>query len=416
MTYMDYIELNLSLNTPFLPGSADANRIDQDWPLRPSEVKGIWRWWARALVAGVLFDRGLLHGRAVKDLVKVTSREEASCISRITGLYLGLGYAGGKDSKASCFRIMINPSTQQYSPQSVNPNLANQLQRIKLLTLGKRSIEYIDRVFITLRISENIPCDLGKEAMEASLSALALAFRYSCFGKGGRRGLGCFSIKPYGQYSKFFLMNDQELLNTSVSNVSKVVDHVLKQGECRKLEERNIGNCELPPMPIISKNPNYINCVEQRETGDAVMPLKSLSPYNLFIVNGSNLLNMIHNFFLRPNRARVLLGNPRLSDRLRLTLNAWVLGLPREQRNTGYFITSNANRRASPILVAVHDNKAYISVFTSADWPKELKWRGADVKPIPIDEPRVINATFIALQELISYLKKNNLQVNQIWP
>ncbi|WP_291765810.1 RAMP superfamily CRISPR-associated protein, partial [Caldivirga sp. UBA161] len=403
---MEYVELNLSLSTPFLPGSADANKVDLDWPLRPSEVKGIWRWWARALVAGVLFNKGLLHGKTDRYIVKYTSREEALCISRITGIHLGLGYAGKDGAKSSCFKIIINPNTQQ-SPQQINPSLANQLQRIKLLLRGK-SVEYFSNASIKLKINNNIPCNLGEASIEASISALALAFKYSCFGKGGRRGLGCFNITSHGQYSRIFLMSDQELINTAVDNVSKVVDYALEQGECNKLKKKNVSNCELPPMPVISKNLNYINCIDHKEASD-IAGMKSLSPYNLFTVKGDNLLSVLHNFFLRTNRIRKI-----PNDELSTTFNAWILGLPRAQKrrrnaqkrtSTGYLISGNINRRASPIIIAIHNNEAYISVFTSADWPRELIWRGSHGKPINVNvnESRIIEATSIALQELKDY-------------
>ncbi|WP_243675411.1 type III-B CRISPR module RAMP protein Cmr1 [Vulcanisaeta distributa] len=45
---MPYVELEVNLATPLLAGSADPNKVDEDYPIRPSEVKGLWRWWARA--------------------------------------------------------------------------------------------------------------------------------------------------------------------------------------------------------------------------------------------------------------------------------------------------------------------------------------------------------------------------------
>ncbi|MHA1632114.1 MAG: type III-B CRISPR module RAMP protein Cmr1 [Candidatus Freyarchaeota archaeon] len=37
-------------------GSHEPNALDELWYLRPTGVKGVWRWWARALVAGALHD------------------------------------------------------------------------------------------------------------------------------------------------------------------------------------------------------------------------------------------------------------------------------------------------------------------------------------------------------------------------
>ncbi len=45
---MAYVELDLETTTPPRFGSFNPNEIDKDYPIRPSEVKGLWRWWARA--------------------------------------------------------------------------------------------------------------------------------------------------------------------------------------------------------------------------------------------------------------------------------------------------------------------------------------------------------------------------------
>jgi len=37
---MEYVTLDLRPETPFVHLYPDP-----DWPLRPSEVKGLWRWW-----------------------------------------------------------------------------------------------------------------------------------------------------------------------------------------------------------------------------------------------------------------------------------------------------------------------------------------------------------------------------------
>ncbi|MGC8597816.1 MAG: RAMP superfamily CRISPR-associated protein [Thermocladium sp.] len=411
---MSFIDLTLTLDTPFLSGSVDPGKIDIDWPLRPSTVKGIWRWWTRALVAGVLFERGLLHGEPHKDFIKIPSDNEASYISRIVGLGLGLGYAGENDSRASCFRIFIDPTNQRSSsPQPIITN-ANKYQRFKLLTVGgKRSIEYINNASITLVIDENSHCTLEREQKEAAMSALAMSLRYSCFGKGGRRGLGCFSVKASGQYSNIFIKDDEKLLEHALVTASKAVDIVINNG---KLEKRNLDKCELPPMPVISRGPNYIDCTENQE-GEKILN-KVFNPYILIKVSGSNLLDSIHNFFLRPSRAKVLFGNYGASDELRKNYYAWILGLPREQKGTGYSVNSKEGRRASPIMVAVHgNNEGYISIFTSADWPRKVIWRGGSgFKQIDINETKIIEATIVAIRELMDYLRKKNLQVKQVWP
>jgi len=56
-------------------------------------------WWAKALVAGVLFERGLLRGTEKQDAVKALTWEEADCILQIVGQEMGL------DAHSSCFQM-----------------------------------------------------------------------------------------------------------------------------------------------------------------------------------------------------------------------------------------------------------------------------------------------------------------------
>ncbi len=183
-------QISASLATPpLLSGSADPNEVDVDYPIRPSEVKGgIWRWWARSLVAGALFNRGLLNGESNKNAVKTPTKAEASVISEIVGIDMGgLGYVGrgGKKHRASCFSIEVE------TMDNVSPKIANNdynirdLNRVKLLTLGKRQVEYLDQLRIRIIVDDHLNCGLSSDAVKASLGALGLALNLSCLARGG---------------------------------------------------------------------------------------------------------------------------------------------------------------------------------------------------------------------------------------
>jgi CRISPR-associated protein Cmr1 len=399
---MEYVTLELKLETPFLPGSADPASPDPDWPLRPSEVKGLWRWWARAVVAGVLFEQGLLHGAGKRDVVKTPTREEADCIAQIVGLDMGLGYAGRREAQASCFRIRFE-EINFAPPRDVSQNLAAQLQRVRLLTLGGRRLQYIDRGSATLVVEEHVPCPLDGSAVEAALGALALALRLSCFGKGGRRGLGCFSVRAYGRYSSLFTEEPKALIERAMATAGAVVDRAVSR--CRGFRRGESSPCELPPMPALSTARRYDACIK-----DSI----ALTPYMLVSVKGVRREDL-HNFFLRPTRTRVLHGSYFAQDALRQALKAWILGLPREQKGTGYRIIGGVSRRASPLMLAIADNAAYLSVFTSADWPRELEWRGGGRQRITVAETDVLAAMALALREFLNYVKKLGGQA-ETWP
>jgi CRISPR-associated protein Cmr1 len=399
---MEYATLELRLETPFLPGSVDPAAPDPDWPLRPSEVKGLWRWWARALAAGALFERGLLHGAGRRDAVKTPTWEEADCVSQIVGLDMGLGYAGGREAQASCFRIRFE-RVNFAPPKDVSQSLAAQLQRVRLLTLGGRRLQYIDRGSATLVVEEHVPCPLDGRAVEAALGALALALRLSCFGKGGRRGLGCFSVRAYGRYSSLFTEEPTALIKRAVAAAGAVVDRAVSR--CRGLRRGEASPCELPPMPALSTARRYDACIKDSA---------ALTPYMLAAVKGVRREDL-HNFFLRPARTRVLHGGYSAQDALRQALKAWILGLPREQRGTGYRIIGGASRRASPLMLAIAGNAAYLSAFTSADWPRELEWRGGGRQRIAVAEADVLAAMALALGEFLDYVRKLGGEA-EAWP
>jgi len=157
---------------------------------------------------------------------------------------------------------------------------------------------------------------------------------------------------------------------------------------------------------------------------------RKLRPFQVIEVRGgdaSRLLEELHNFFLRGARARRLLGNPASPDALRQKLAAWVLGLPREQRErrerreTGYEILARAvDRRASPLLLAVHgtdrEGVAYLSVFASADWPGQLKWRGDTTQQLAINDAKVAEALVTAVEEFVDYVDRCGFKVSFAWP
>lgn len=345
------------------------------------------------MAAGALFERGLLRGAGGKDVVKTPTREEADCISQIVGLDMGLGHAGERGAQASCFRIRFE-QVSFAPPKSVPQSLAKRLQRVRLLTLGGRELQYIDRGSATLVVEEHTPCSLDGRSVEAALGALALALRLSCFGKGGRRGLGCFSVRAHGRYSALFAEEPKALIKRAVDAAGAVVDRATAR--CRRLRRRSLSSCELPPMPTLSVARRYDACIKESAV---------LTPYMLIAVRGARWEGL-HNFFLRPTRARVLHGDYSAQDALRQALKAWILGLPREQKGTGYRILGGASRRASPLMLAVAGSTAYLSVFVSADWPRELEWRGNGRQKIAVGEREILEATALALREFLDYVKK----------
>lgn len=115
------------------------------------------------------------------------------------------------------------------------------LQRVRLLTLGRREVEYVDRLNARIIIDEHIKCGLSEDAVKAALGALSLALRLSCLGKGSRRGgLGCLDItRVYGRYSSLF--DPGRRINDVIDEVIKYVSSVVSGRRFTNVARRERG-------------------------------------------------------------------------------------------------------------------------------------------------------------------------------
>jgi CRISPR-associated protein Cmr1 len=352
------LSLSLKVDTPLFAGSWDPDKVDEDLQIRPQTIKGLWRWWARAYAAGALFDRGRLNERFSSEL------------SKIVGLRAGLGYAdpSGRESSVSSYLIEVGGQGKVGVTDQ-----DQRLQRVRLLTLGGRRLQYIrEGSFFNLRVYRR--GNIGEGGLKAGLGALLTALTLSGLGKGARRGLGCVSVK--------------------VEEGSKFEDFKrIGEGEGALREE-------IPWTQAISD-----------KVIDAVSGLRAFS---LYALRGQNLLDKLHNFFVSTKRKEVM-----EEDEFRRRLAGWVLGLPRFQRQTGYK-TDKVDRRASPFVLAVHGTQAYLSVFVSRDWPDTIKWFGGQRtgagKQITVDDNRLISAFDVARSTFEEYCKRSKIEYSVIWP
>jgi CRISPR-associated protein Cmr1 len=299
-----------------------------------------------------LFERGLLHGTGRRDALKTPTREEADCISRIVGLDMGLGYADKREreSQASCFRIRFE-EVNFAPPRDVTNSLAHRFQLLKQLVryddyyrYRDYSPRYIDGGSATLVIDEHIPCSLDNKAVEAALGALALALRLSCFGWGGRRGLGCFSVKAYGRYSSLFNEKPKTLIRRAVAAVSDVVSRAVSRcGGLRRAAEP--PKCVLPPTPAVSIMHRYDACAK-----DSVV----ITPY-MFVTVKEVRPEDLHNFFFAQSQNRVGAAAYDVRDAAVQTLKSMV-------------IFAEGAKRPPPMMLKFSGKTAYLSVFTSADY------------------------------------------------
>jgi CRISPR-associated protein Cmr1 len=379
------LSLSLKVDTPLFAGSWDPDKVDEDLQIRPQTIKGLWRWWARAYAAGALFDRGRLNERSSFEL------------SKIVGLRAGLGYAdpSGWESSASSYIIEVEGQGKVGVTDQ-----DRRLQRVRLLTLGGRRLQYIrEGSYFNLRVYRR--GNIGEEGLKAGLGALLTALTLSGLGKGARRGLGCVSVKVE-EGSKFedfkrIDVNKEDSIRMLVEETRAAYASLIGEGEGARREE-------IAWMQAISD-----------KVIDAVSGLRAFS---LYALRGQNLLDNLHNFFVSTKR-RDVIGK----DEFRRRLAGWVLGLPRFQRQMGYK-TDKVDRRASPFVLAVHGTQAYLSVFVSRDWPDTIKWFGGQrtgagkqiTEEISVDDKRLISAFNIARSTFEEYCKRSKIEYSVIWP
>jgi CRISPR-associated protein Cmr1 len=390
--------------------------------LRATEVKGIWRWWARAVIGGALYDKCMLVGKSSDEILrKPTSDGEIESIRCLVGKILGLGYATREGAEASRFTLKIETLTQGLERRVRCASREEGYKRMELLSLGKGTMYYLPGV--TFRITVDRVRSRYSDAENLAVKILVLALQLMGVGKGSRRGLGSLDLNSLD--SRITMPSELRKLLDEVYNEAK--DIVKKYAkECPGINVKPCNERSLPPMPVISKLAN-------KDVG--VKAGINFNITSVYLIHSSSkdpqeMFRDIHNFFVRSERCRKLYNNPKRYDWLRKNLKAWILGLPRTQRDprtridTGYKIKiEDVDRRASPIIVSYHSRNnrfgdgVFATFILSADWPRKMEWTGGGgTRPIELDEVGVVNAISTAFNEFRNYIIKAGYSLDRVWP
>ncbi|ABO08710.1 type III-B CRISPR module RAMP protein Cmr1 [Pyrobaculum calidifontis] len=346
-------EFEVTIATPLSAGWYDPALVDRNFYIRPTEIKGVWRWWARAFAAGALYEAGC------------TGPDFLRRVHEIVAERLGLG----STKAASRYDLTVEVLER---PRVVDSSREN-LQRFRLLNLGRRK----GRPAVEYAIGGRFKIILEGDAdIQLVASILAVALTLSGIGKGGRKALGSLDI-----------------IRVSGAAPRRPLNEIINEIR-RQISVQRCG----PPreLPKISAVSNEV--------------------FEVYKVNVD--FHHLHNMFLRSERARMAKLYYAAPDPL--NQKAWFLGLPREQKGTGYHINDiEVKRRASPIFVAWHSIQhvfgggGYISIFLSQDWPTQLTWVGeSGRKLIQINEQTLRDAksAFLAL------LNQFGWKPQRVWP
>jgi CRISPR-associated protein Cmr1 len=342
-------EFELTIATPLSVGWYEPDIVDRNFYVRPTSVKGVWRWWARAFALGALYEAGCPDmGRASEMVAR---------------------WGFGTTSAASRYRLTVEV-LQQPRVERVAKRQKRGIQRLDLIALS-REVEYAVGGRFKLVVEGE------SEYFDLSVRILAVALTLSGLGKGGRKSLGVLDVvSARGRAPQ---ERDVKSLVEGVRSRIKV--------DCRGSKP------QLPPAPAVARD------VFEVYTAQADF-------------------STVHNFFLRPNRARLLAGDyaaPDPMDRL-----AWFFGLPRAQRGTGYLPPQQGQevRRASAVFAAAHGRGhlygggTYVSIFLSDDWPRQLRWVGASgTQTLNITPSEILRA-----RDLFVSLIQKAWRAQRIWP
>ncbi len=343
--------------------------------VRSQSVKGLWRWFLRSLIAGVLYSSGY------------TSKEiEVKTVELIGKL---LGYVKGGYSQPSKIRLVVFTDRDEACDFNIIRTLRDH-QRVRLLQLGDKDEKFILNEYTcrfirsaTIALYPRPGVNLSDVEENLAVSSLLLSFLLGCLGKGSRRGLGCFDIRiRYNDYlppsirkigiTEYLVRGESPSRDTLASLISfawKVAARYVGVPLSLKQSEK------LPPVPSIAPGAFKLFRISHKNPLEKD-PLKIAVTFSKAVTRSERALRLLKIDYMR--------------DPLYLERLAWILGLPRSQKGTGYYKIQDEKgvelqRRASPFILAVHREYALLSVFYSLDWPAYIKWKGSSSCEVHIE-------------------------------
>jgi len=376
------VVLKLRSESLLLLGGYDT-RFHEDDPLRTQSIKGLWRYWLRAYIAGALYEAGKLKCK----------KECTSEICEKTGNILG------SLNSASKFRLIIDRVS--FGEERLKD--ISGAQRIRLLRLGKlEKISDRKNLYAEIRIEKSPHIEkIDENERKLAIGSLLTALSLNGIGKGGRRGLGTFSIEIDGFEGKFLKDNKinynmlKELINETLDSARLYLNLGIERVY------------EIPPLDCISRVKIDLSDIDE---SISLFDKKKVPVFTIIKAEPKTkeeiekMLIELQGFFHRH-------GGPKITKKKL----AWFLGLPRKQRKASYI--SNVNRRASPIHLAVHEGSALFTLFLSSDWPSKIIWKGGKYeKPQNVNGGRVREAYLCAISSLEDYLKEIDYRYEVIYP
>ena len=375
-----------SVVTPVLIGGysretrTKINGITVDECLRLQSIKGLWRWWLRAYVAG-----------AVREMNIADDKTFISNVRKVEKKLMGHAEA---PSVASKFALKLRGTC---NIGSMSLGEVKSYPRLRLMLLGKHieRLYYIESINnLSINVYERIFKGerLDSESKRLALISLYSALLFNGIGKAGRRGFGCLEYEA--EETEYEIKTE----NLGHEDIRKILNNGL---ECamRILRLKHSQTQLLPPIPAISRETLNVYYVDTSEH----------TPQNVLID--------LQGFTVRTIRSKVLGEDP-----FRNRLQGWILGMTsirgvkRKRQWHGYL--ASVNRRASPLFISVHKKYALISIFKSRDWPNIIRWRSgvkAEEKTLRINAEFLNQAYSTLATSLERYLERQGYSYRKVF-
>lgn len=340
---------------------------------RLGSLKGVWRWWTRAYIAGAAWDLSL--------------NEVDEATRRVNELL-------GSTERASKFGLRLADPPIVTDSKYDDFRRAKRIPRIGLLLMGRRGRQreevYYRTFYRGLRAELEVyeRKQISSTKRKLAFGSLITALKLGGIGKASRRGFGSFSVKIDNTHQDIedLVKFSREIETGEFNCIKKGLEGLIKKTyeEAKSLVREGRKGLTtakslsqrgpLPQIPSISINANAFSLyLLSSSEVPADQLLFQIGRSTLRIEGGSIVAHLIG-----------VGGKPR--DPAEKPL-AWLLGLPRRyRRRTGYLCVE---RRASPLLFSlISRNIASVTLIMSLDWPERLKWKGRMEKIITFDEKR----------------------------
>lgn len=422
------IKLILENETPVFLGSYDTQFHIED-AFRLQSLKGLWRYWLRAYIAGAMYELGLLRSVVRRGNMLATATEE----SLNTLLRLTQNILGGTE-RASRLRLVLEGYYSR-GYYTTGYHRIDKVQRVRLLTIPERRVYYARQLKVNISLNTSLGIterELGESEIKLAIGSLLTGLTLSGIGKMSRRGVGTFKVTLVDNIGVFkkFLKRDGALDLNRIKDILKyTLDSAKNYVRSHVQKEITGGPNDLPPLGTVSEYEVPLGKISLEKQPSFLSESYKVPVFIVYSVKfDKHILDVVtelQDFFYRPGRIRRIYGSPiarteygHAQDFITARKYSWYLGLPRTQRDTGYIPSRGIERRASPIILAVHKGLAFISVQLSSDWPRDLKWRNhlGQELPITLSRERVLKTHCEVLGYLEEYLKHLKYTPKVIYP